>query len=234
MGGFMSQVVPIEKSSTEHEICDSIITYIISNQLSEGDFLPNERDFSAMLRVSRTSLREALKHLSFAGIITTIHGKGSMYSGSSETISAFYHDAPISIMLPSDVEFKSMIEVREVVEPAVTALAASRATSDDISALENSLKRLEFFLNADDPSGYQIEDVNFHILIANASKNSFFSQIGRIYLTSMLHLKSSNERMEVVHTHHINILDAIISGDSQKAGALSAEHVDFCRRNSES
>lgn len=229
----MNQIVPVEKSSTEHEICDSIITYIISNQLSAGDFLPNERDFSKMLQVSRTSLRDALKHLALAGIITTIHGRGSIYSGTSETISAYYHDAPISVMLPNNIEFKSIIEVRSVVEPAITSIAASRATSDDIAALEVSLKRLESLLAADNPSEYQIEDVNFHILIAGASKNAFFSQIGRIYLTAMLHLKSSNERMHIAHAHHISIFEAIASGDTEKAALLSTEHVNFCSTNSE-
>lgn len=229
----MYQITPIVKNSTDQEICASVVDYIISNQLSAGDMLPNERDFASHLNVSRSSLRLALKRLSEANLVKTVHGKGTMFCGSLNEMRNLMSGLNISISIPNNLKFKHLIEVRSICESAFTAIAASRAGDEDIASLVESFDMLSYHLEKNDAMAYQVEDINFHKRVARAAKNPFLSEISNYYLTAMIDVKSTVERAATAHEHHRQILEAIKDHDPVRAEEIASVHVAFCRGNAE-
>jgi DNA-binding FadR family transcriptional regulator len=127
--------------------------------------LPPERELSAQLNVSRARLREALEMLAAEGRIWRHVGKGT-FIGSGPPPSS----AP-TILDPSHVTPKELIEARLVMEPAVAGFAASTARPDDIKRMQHCVARREA---ATDSEAYNLWDRNFHRAIADASQNPVF------------------------------------------------------------
>lgn len=127
--------------------------------------LPPERALSAELNVSRARLREALQTLEAEGLIWRHVGKGTFIGGGPPP-------ANMPTMLdPSHVNPKELIEARLVIEPGVAAFAASTARPDDIKKMRLCVARREA---ATDSEAYNLWDRNFHRAIADASQNPVF------------------------------------------------------------
>ena len=95
---------------------------IRQGQLRPGDRLPSERDLSEQLHVSRASLREALRALEIAGIVTSRQGGGTR-------IREVFDDgilSPLSLVLDASTDLVGDLwEVRSIFEPAVASRAAT-------------------------------------------------------------------------------------------------------------
>jgi DNA-binding FadR family transcriptional regulator len=127
--------------------------------------LPPERELSAQLNVSRARLRVALEALEAEGLIWRHVGKGTFIGGSPPP-------ANMPTMLdPTHVSPKELIEARLVIEPAVAAFAASTARPGDIKKIRHCAARREV---ATDSEAYNLWDRNFHRAIADASQNPVF------------------------------------------------------------
>jgi DNA-binding FadR family transcriptional regulator len=127
--------------------------------------LPPERELSAQLDVSRARLREALEMLAAEGRIWRHVGKGTFIGNGPPPA-----NAP-TILDPSHVNPKELIEARLVIEPAVAAFAASTARPEDIKRMRHCAARREA---ATDSEAYNLWDRNFHRAIADASQNPVF------------------------------------------------------------
>jgi len=72
--------------ATYNKIKKTLIDYIKKNDLKVGDKLPPETDLAITLKVSRLTLREALKVFREEGLIYTVHGIGTFLSGNFNRI----------------------------------------------------------------------------------------------------------------------------------------------------
>ena len=71
----------IKRTSLQSEIIRFILDYIREHDLNPGDKLPSQENLLAMMGVSRTSLREAMKTLEARGILEIQNGKGAYVGG---------------------------------------------------------------------------------------------------------------------------------------------------------
>ena len=71
----------IKRTSLQSEIIRFILDYIREHDLNPGDKLPSQESLLAMMGVSRTSLREAMKTLEARGILEIQNGKGAYVGG---------------------------------------------------------------------------------------------------------------------------------------------------------
>jgi GntR family transcriptional repressor for pyruvate dehydrogenase complex len=108
---------------------------IISGELSAGAKLPREQDLAASLGLSRNSLREAVRALTLVGVLDTRVGDGT-YVTSLDAEVLLTGMAFVSDLL----EGKTLLEVhqvRRILEPVATGMAASRITDDECLALDD-------------------------------------------------------------------------------------------------
>lgn len=142
---------------------------IRQKKLIQGAKLPSEKELCELFGVSRTALREALRRLNARGLIEIRKGSG-MYVSEIKI-----EDAIKSLNLYYDLSFDSnlisqIIEVRRILEPEISRLAARNRTSDDVHILKENIKELE---NCDpDNTQQEVDTINkFHMNLAKATGN---------------------------------------------------------------
>lgn len=140
---------------------------IAAGALKPGDRLPSERDLSARLRVSRNTLREALRALEHGGIIEMRKGAtGGAFvrPGSSGAIvngmRDLYH---LGAITPAE-----LTEARVWLSEVVVRVASDRATEEDFAALEANVDAASKAANFDERAKHNRE---FHIILARATRN---------------------------------------------------------------
>jgi len=155
------------------EIVEQIQKLIKDGRLKPGDKLPPERILAKKLGVSRPPLREALSALEILGIIESRGGKGNIIRDS------FDPDALKQRFRELEQEESpfEILEARKMIEMQITALAAKKATEEDIAAIQGSLEKMKnVFPNISKVMEF---DREFHLNIAKAAHNSvLFSMMG--------------------------------------------------------
>ena len=127
----------VQSSRLYEQIVKQIEDSIERGDLKEGDQLPAERELALQFGVSRTAVREAVKALREKGLVEAYPGRGTFIT--SETSN--------SIRLTFDRMIKSgprdgtlhLVEVREILEPEIAALAAKRVTEENLNELREAI-----------------------------------------------------------------------------------------------
>ena len=115
------------------EAIDKIKQMILSGRVRPGEKLPREADLAAELGLSRNSLREAVKALSLINVLDVRQGDGT-YATSLEP-SLLLEALSFMVDFHRDDTVLEFLEVRRILEPAATAMAALRMTDQDKAEL---------------------------------------------------------------------------------------------------
>jgi GntR family transcriptional repressor for pyruvate dehydrogenase complex len=214
---------PVQKILVSDGILDQIREMIQSSELPPGQRLPPETSLAKHLSVSRSSLREALNALVHLGYLQR-HNRGVYVAPESHwrTNLSFHF-----LRSREDQAIAAMIEVRKIIEPEVSALAAKRAETDDLKALEESLRQMK--TQVDDSNAFIHSDHHFHLCVARAAKNSVlgdFVEKIRDLLRSNISLviqKSDISRRSL--DYHQRIYEAIKEGNAAQAKKVMGAHI---------
>jgi GntR family transcriptional repressor for pyruvate dehydrogenase complex len=161
------QLEPIRRETVMSMVAHRIKQLVRRGDLKAGDRLPSEPDLAQMLRVSRGSLREALKGLMYLGLIKSRAGDGTYIQSSlSRVVNQHFQ----WMILLDEVKHLEIYELRKIIEPDAAALAAKRATRADIESLEAALDGLAEARG--NPESFHAFDIQFHDALAQASGNA--------------------------------------------------------------
>jgi len=214
---------PVEKVLVSDGILEQIREMIHSGEFSPGQRLPSETHMAEQLSVSRSSLREALNALVHLGYLQR-QNRGIYVSPESQwrTNLSFHFSRS-----QEDQNIAEMIEVRKIIETELCALAAKRAESEDIKALEESLRQMNSQVN--DSNAFINSDHHFHLYIAKAAKNSilgdFIEKIRDLLRNNIsLVIQKSNISKRSLD-YHRRIYEAIKEGDATQARKVMAAHI---------
>ncbi|MCF3946608.1 FadR/GntR family transcriptional regulator [Acidiphilium iwatense] len=239
---------PIRNRRIYSQIADQIRDLIASGVYRPGSYLPPERDLATSLGVSRSSVREALIALEVLGLVDVRVGDGVLVraippaeaQGDSlmrrvMRLTRPGPDPELPVALDLDVEIPpfALLQARRLVEPEAAALAARRATSADIAAIEAA-----FAQNVADNRARSTThpgDRMFHIRIAQASGNAAFEQfmivlLGHAYGGMFRRLQSLYTTAEMIansESQHAAILDSIRAGSEAGARDAMIVHLDM-------
>jgi DNA-binding FadR family transcriptional regulator len=154
------------------EAIDKIKEMIVSGGLKPGDRLPREADLAEHLGLSRNSLREAVKALSLIHVLDVRHGDGTYVTSLEPRL--LLDAISFVVEFHRDDTVLEFLEVRRILEPAATALAAQRMSDADIAELRGVLARL------DDSSTVEAlvdNDLEFHRRIATGAGNTVLASL---------------------------------------------------------
>jgi len=198
---------------------------IISGEFGAGAKLPREQDLAARLGLSRNSLREAVRALSLIGVLDTRVGDGT-YVTSLEPEVLLTGMGFVSDLLDGTTLLE-VHEVRRILEPVATGLAATRLTEDDFVALEACLKRLD---EADADQGFVDADAEFHRIIVNAAGNATLASIIQNLSSGMMRARlwrtiTEQDALEISKQRHRDIFVALRAGDAEQASAADLIHL---------
>jgi DNA-binding FadR family transcriptional regulator len=207
------------------EAIEKIKEMIISGALSPGDRLPREADLAERLGLSRNSLREAVKALSLIHVLDVRQGDGT-YVTSLEP-SLLLDAMGFVIDFHRDDTVLEFLEVRRILEPAATAMAASRMNAQDVAELRGLLDQL-----GESPSIEELvaNDLEFHRRIALGAGNQVLCSlvVGLSGPTQRARIwRGLTQESAVARTlaEHRAICDAISSAQPEVARAWATVHV---------
>ena len=162
---------PVRTSSgaLSEQVARQIVDLIASRQLEAGSRLPSIDELTGYLRVSRTAVREATKLLDGWGVVTVKHGVGTFvaeHNGDALLV-------PFRVSAGrSEQTIRNLLDVRQVLEPAIAAKAAEGARSENIQEMEDALHTVDQALA--DPDEYNQADWAFHAALAKATGNDLY------------------------------------------------------------
>jgi GntR family transcriptional regulator, transcriptional repressor for pyruvate dehydrogenase complex len=217
-------VKPVERLALIDQVLDKIGKLIVENKLKPGDLLPSENDFSKMLNVSRTTLRQALKALNILGVLVMKPG------------SRTYLDLSISRLLINPMKFMSLIhdvdlielfETRKYIEVLLAKLAAININNKDLKNMENILVKAKESIN--NKNAYLHYEMQFHEAIFEASNNrilsAFMASINNLLRESREETAVLFKNLETTLKQHYKIFDAIKEKNPEKAAQCMLEHL---------
>ncbi len=198
---------------------------IVDGALRPGDRLPTQDRLATQLGLSRSSLREAVSALTLLGVLDARQGDGTY-------VTSLRPDLLVSVIgytvdLHQDSSLLELFEVRRVLEPAASALAATRITDDELAGVRDCLIRME---HLSDPQELVAGDMEFHDRIVRASGNAtlasvvrgFCQQTSRVHVWRMAALAGVPEW---TRSQHEAIYRALVAHDAQMVLAAETVHV---------
>ena len=161
------------------------------------------------------------------GIVEVHPGVGATITG--DVIGALANDIWMNWLSEHQEQLISVLEVREAMDAKATALAAERATPDQIQELREVVDRMEQAVAVGDIGALEQIDREFHILIARISGNELFVRLEEA-LNQIITLDRRATfrvpgRKEESLVEHRAILDAIVARQAQKSAQLASAHL---------
>lgn len=223
---------PVRRSRLYEGIVRQIQDLIADKQLQPGGRLPGERELADALSVSRASVREALRVLHFIGVVDVRPGEGTFVSTTPPTPI----DPSMYSALSERTVLLDLLEARRLLEEGIVALAARRATKDDLEEMEEFLRGRGPALRA---GKQDVEsDLQFHTMLAESTGNMVLVSAMRHLNEMWLQAREKTGRRDTsphrALRFHEQILAAVRRRQPAAAQRLMRSHLDDMRNEIES
>lgn len=219
---------PVKTKKVYEEVIEQIKQLIVIGELQPGDKLLSERELSEKLNVSRASIREAFSALEIMGIITIRPGEGSFvrqvsFEGMLE---------PLSFLLHVNIDDAiNLLEVRKTLEVEIAALAATRATPEDIEDMRKALDRMIDEVN--DGEVGDKADAEFHFSVLKAAHNPILIKLmgavsdlmNSTYRFSRQKIFMEHNMQKILYDSHCSIFQAIEHKKPNLARKMMGKHL---------
>jgi GntR family transcriptional regulator, transcriptional repressor for pyruvate dehydrogenase complex len=216
--------MPRAERTLSEQLSDDIVQIIRAERLGPGDALAPSRDLARRLDVTTPTLREALRRLEATDVVQFRHGSGTYVGpGIHRRLLANPHRPRIDRETVLE-----LVEARLVLEPAIAAAAARTRAEEGVRQLEAAVT------NALQPPVRDVRPaVHFHVALATASGNALLRET----LEALLHVRAPDQieirhrydDRERDHAEHVQILDAVRSGDEEAAERITHAHLTAIR-----
>ncbi|MBO3746406.1 FadR family transcriptional regulator [Streptosporangiaceae bacterium NEAU-GS5] len=204
---------------------DRIKGMIISGELAPGDRLPKEADLAERLGLSRNSLREAVRALALINVLDVRQGDGTYVTSLEPHL--LLDAMSFVVDFHRDDTVLQFFEVRRILEPAATAMAATSMSETDIEDLRKILDSLPA-----EPSVEQLvaNDLEFHQRIASGSGNAVLSSLieslsGPTTRARVWRGLTQEGALSKTREQHVAIYEAIAARQPEVARSWATVHV---------
>ncbi len=204
---------PLTKTNLADTAIAAIRSEIVAKRWDIGEKLPNEATLSAMLSVSRGTIREAVRVLVSQGFLETRQGSGTYVLSTTDT------STPLSMARRASL--RDQFEARCALDVEAARLAALRQTPEIIAELRRLLERRGNF-EGGDAAAFIERDLAFHKAVIAASGNRAMIDIYDFFAASITETIEATLGAEIPEPDmqaHADIIDAIATGEPAKADA---------------
>lgn len=213
-------------------IARRIVDEIVDDRLQPGDMLPSETAMLERYKVGRSSLREALLLLEVLGLISRKPGRkggpvvGAVSAGDFGGIATLYFRL-------AGITYRELIESRLILQPISARLAAERHDPTLMAQLSELVARSEH-VDLGDDHAYLALILEYQSSVTGVAGNPiltlFGQMLGDIYRTRLAGaIAPRPQRKRVVQTH-VDIAEAILSGDGELAEQRARAHMEGTMR----
>jgi GntR family transcriptional repressor for pyruvate dehydrogenase complex len=211
---------PVRPPTTFEETVERLGTAIRIGLLAPGSKLPPERRLAEELRISRSTLRQALTTLVQSGHLTSTRGRsGGTFVAERPPLHEREED-------PLGRDAWAVLDHRVAVEVGAVVLAAERAQRSDLDALGELVERMA---QPGDFEEYRRADIRFHIGIAEAARSPHL-------VTEMTEVQGQMSDLIALIAHpeevltrsnaqHRKLVALVREGDADRAAPLMRKHI---------
>ena len=212
----------LKRAPLSHQVAEEIRRRIDDGDLAPNTLMPSERSLSESFAVSRVTVREATQLLQAQNYLNVVHGKGSYV-----VEPAIRQESSLNNWMSGRQEsLKMMVELRQLVEPAIAALAAEHITPAQTERLFELARRLE----QEPTQTVSAVDALFHREIATCTGNTLVGELLDMCLarTEQLRLRTlgNKDGQKLAAAGHMAIARAIASGDAEASRKAMEAHMD--------
>ncbi len=220
------KITPIKRKRVSEEVFRQLFDMINDHIYSPGDQLPSERELAERFKVSRASVREAVKTLETMGLIESSVGVGG---------GNFVKEVSLETMISPFASFLDhkknllveMMEYRLVLETEIARLAAERRNDEDLKKIEASVEAMRKEV-ADGGLGLSGDNM-FHEYVASATHNQVFVHMQELAKTLLEKTRESSLSVKGIPQRgieqHRRIFEAIRAGSPKAAAEAMHEHI---------
>lgn len=204
---------------------EAIKQMIVDGELKPGDRLPREADLADRLGLSRNSLREAVKALTLIKVLTVRQGDGTYVTSLDPAM--LMDTLGFVVDFHRDDTVLQFLEVRRILEPAATAVAAVTMPDEDVRQLG---KLLDSLPTDPDIESLVANDVEFHGRIAAATGNPLLCSLlemlsGRTHRARTWRGFTQDAAVQRTVDEHHEIHRALAARDPEAARSWSTVHI---------
>ncbi len=227
-----AKLKPVSRTTLSEQVALQLSAEIEGGRWARGEKLPSEADLCKVFNVGRSTLREAMKSLSFIGLIRMRAGEGSYVAEERSS----YMERPLLLsrgVLNTEKEVNDLCETRLLMEVETAALCAQRASDEDFGELEKIVQKMKISIGRGGEEFSNL-DLSFHMAIAGASRN-------HVIIDLLKHIRESLEELivkslllpagtEMAYKQHRALLDVMKQRNAAKARhAMRAHLLSFQR-----
>jgi GntR family transcriptional repressor for pyruvate dehydrogenase complex len=220
----------IKREKVYKDVVEQIQLLIIDGKLRAGDKLPSERELANRLKISRASLREALRVLENNELLEIRHGEGIFIK---KGVIEFPRKTPLSILETKKKVILDLFETRKIIEPGIASLAALRAGPKEIRKIKHTLKLAGE--KVEKGEAIYKQDTGFHLAVAQATGNDVLLRSMSNLLDLLKEIREALLYLPKIPVKslegHREILEAIKQGDSRLAEASMLAHLKMIEKS---
>ncbi|CCO25077.1 FadR/GntR family transcriptional regulator [Maridesulfovibrio hydrothermalis] len=210
--------------SVHKSVAKQIADLIETGNLKKGDKLPPERSLAEKFKVSRSSIREAIKSLAQKNLVESRRGDGTYILAEMD---ADIFEAFTSVFTDQRKRLNDIFQFRLVVEPEIAALAAMAIDDQTLDRMKVIVCNQQIkYRNGEDPSEL---DTKFHLEIAKATGNAIFPEmltaLGKIMRESRSEFLQTPARKKQSIAAHFKLLEALEKRDAALARQVMKHHI---------
>ena len=216
----------LETTQSRRNLCGQVVhdlgRRILAGDVKPGDSLPQEPALCEQMGVSRTVVREAIKSLAAKGLVDSRPKRGTIV----QPARAWNYLDPevLAWQARADAGGRQLFyltEFRQTLEPAAAALAAQRASDEELRLIEEACE--EMARTADSVEDFLVADLRFHAEILHAAGNPFYAPVANAISVSLKSsLRITNRQPADNHASvpvHRKVMKAILARKPESARA---------------
>ncbi len=223
--------------SLAESVAHALLDDIVDGRLAAGSLLPSEAELATSHGVSRLTVREAVRILRAQHIVRIRRGRGTEVTPAREWTSweaVVRASAAAGPHGTADLA-ERLLEARRMIEVGAARLAAGTRTEDDLDELRDSLERMRSAAAAGDVDGVARADLDFHDTIMRATANVFVPLLFDAFGPLLAETRRQTSAVPEVQRHaiemHARIVEALESGDQERARLAMEEHMEQTERD---
>lgn len=208
------------------DIIDQVRGMLRSGELRPGQKLPSERDFALQLGVSRNTVREALRMLEIAGLVSLKKGHTGGAFVTASTTDAVSQGISDGLTL-TEFSIADLMESRIALETFIVRKAATEITEAELDELEASVAEAKRVADTGDFPAQLTAHLDFHRRLAEAARNPILSSLAKplLGLTHELALRVGPKSAESIWEERQQVIEALRNRDPDAAAKIVEQYI---------
>ena len=225
--GMLAPGVPRPVWKTSEVVAFAVARDIVEHGLKSGDRLPLEAEMVEQYRVSRESLREALRLLEAQGIVSIRRGPGGGPVVGTASSMNLARTMTLYFQL-AGATYEELLDAWRMLEPLAAELAANNPDRELVADTLGA--HLEHFDDHGDVAAYQAHSNGLHFSVIDLADNQVLAlvvgAIGDIIRTHVILRIDPFELRQLIDDDHAAVAEAVIAGDAARAREAMLAHID--------